>query len=299
MGSQTAPDVFFKAISKFLSNFNYAINFLIIGSEEATQIFRNIPQVQIQITSCEILPEESSSVFILDKRDSSLAVGVKLLRQGKIDALISTANSAAMVIAAKVFLEQTSSVERPPFIVSLPVRESHVTVLDVGANSDSTPEMLLQFAKLGVDFHSYCYPEPIRPLKIALLNIGEEAKKGSTLHKQAYNLLSQSYCSEDIQFIGNIEPDQIWFKPIDVLVTDGFTGNIFLKAVEGMVHFFRRQIPSEEIFDHIEEFDSGAILGGVSGLLMKCHGNSRVSSLEGAIRKSYHLIKNGYKPKPL
>jgi len=242
-----------------------------------------------------ILPHESPLTAIRTKKETSIAVGMRYLRDGMIDAFVSIGNTAALVGTARLTLPMIEGIKRAALLALLPTKKKPIAVIDVGATVDSKAEHLVQFAGMGI---AYQRCRGIENPKLALLNIGSEEKKGSQETISAFQQL-QGLSG----FVGNIESRDAFHGTIDVLVTDGFAGNILLKTAEGMASFIFEhlaQVPAmgnliaklEQNLDYAQY--PGAILCGVDGLVVKCHGYSNSLALLNGIRGAVSLVKEGF-----
>ncbi|MCB1084822.1 MAG: phosphate acyltransferase PlsX, partial [Chlamydiia bacterium] len=240
---------------------------------------------------------------IRKKKGSSMISGIELLKHEQIDAFISTGNTGALVASAKLTLPMLQGINRSALITLLPTAQEPVAVIDVGANIECTPEHLVQFAQMGV---AYQKSRGISSPVVGLLNIGTEEKKGRSELRETYQLLQQLYKGTDT-FIGNIEGKEIFQGGVHVLVTDGFTGNVFLKTAEGISSFIldtmHKNGPllpfSKPLLDRLEaELSSaeypGALLCGVDGIVVKCHGDASPGAISAAAAAALHLHQNHF-----
>lgn len=237
--------------------------------------------------------DEAPSQALRKKRDSSIAVGVGAVRAGAAGAFVSMGNTGACVGASTLGLGTLAGVQRPGIFVTLELTGKPMTFADMGANVAPKAEHLVQYALMGTIFAEGCLgcEEP----SVGLLNIGEEASKGTELAKQAHELLAAS----PLRFGGNVEGSHLFAHPVDVVVTDGFTGNVVLKVMEGLAaHLLRafgkrlvaRQAPwADEVMGEIRaktdysEF-GGALLLGVKGTVVVGHGRSDARAVANALR---------------
>ncbi len=247
--------------------------------------------------------EDDPLLAVRRKKKASLSIAIHLLKEKKIDALVSTGNTGALVALTQLHLSLFKGIERSALMALLPTRKSFVATLDVGANVDCTPKRLVQVAQIGFAYQKSCNLS--RP-RIGLLNIGAEEMKGREEIKKSYKHLQKlSSLDESFVFVGNIEGKEIFSGDIDVLVTDGFTGNIFLKTAEGISSFLletlEKNSPSSPISRSLYEgFKKnlcsakypGAILCGVEAIVMKCHGDADPEALTDGVQATAHLIKN-------
>lgn len=224
------------------------------------------------------------------KKNASLNIALRLLKEGKIDALVSCGNTGALLVGALSTLSLIPGVSRPALITLFPTKKNPVAVLDVGANVTCKSEHLYQWAKMGIAFQKSCgIPSPT----VGLLNIGTEETKGREELQQAYALLNGD---PQISFVGNIEGREVFQGKVDVLVTDGFTGNVFLKTAEGLSAFILEKL--EKNTETYPEFDyatyPGALLCGVNGLVIKSHGEFNEKAFISAIKKGAELVRDGF-----
>ena len=241
---------------------------------------------------------------------SSVAVGCKLIRQGEAAALISAGTTGGVVATSTVRLRTQSGVLRPALAVVLPTQPSPTVLLDAGANADAKPEMLVQFAHLGAAYASAAHG--ISEPRVGILTIGAEPGKGNRLTRKAAELLAATATGPPaLDFRGNIEGDDLLSGQVDVVVTDGFTGNIALKSVEGAVQFAFTQLSSAlgetrlarlgtvlqrgPLRDLRERMDSetygGAVLLGLNATVVLAHGASRARGIARACGLAHDLLQ--------
>jgi len=243
---------------------------------------------------------ERPSLALRYKKDSSMRVAINLVKAGEAQACVSAGNTGALMATARFVLKTLSGINRPAIIDLIPAENEvgHVRVLDLGANIDSSPEELLQFAVMGSVLAKAV--DGIENPKVALLNIGEEEIKGNDVVKEAANLLN---ANKGINYIGYVEGSDIFHGPADVIVCDGFVGNVALKSIEGLAKFmgkiikgaFRRNIFTKLaglsaifVLRHLAkrldpDLYNGAIFVGLKGIVVKSHGNTSVRGFETAI----------------
>ncbi len=241
------------------------------------------------------------------KKESSIVVGLRLVKQGEADAFMSAGNTGAVMAAATMYLGRIRGIERPSIAGLLPLSGKLNVLLDIGANADCKPVYLLQFAQMAAAYMERVWKVE-RPT-VGLLNIGEEESKGSTLVQEAYSLLSSS----NLNFIGNLEGKDVPFGRADVIVTDGFTGNVVVKTMEGMADFIMGElriaiksrpwymaagaalIPAfskmRKKFDY-REYGAGPLLG-VNGLVFIGHGRSDAKAIVSAVRVARDAAQSG------
>jgi phosphate acyltransferase len=299
MGSDTPPEQLAAALIQ-LSEENFPAEFLVFASPpvvgELPASFQSIPCSE----TIEMVDDPIPSVR--RKKDSSLCIGLRYLNDRAIDAFISAGNTGALLLASKTILKTLPGINRPALLTLLPTHKNELAVLDVGANLSLKSHHILQFAAMGI---AYQKSRGIENPTVGLLNVGTEAIKGTPQIREAYAKLETLNRTRPV-FLGNIEGRDAFRGDIDVLVTDGFTGNVFLKTAEGLASFILHQLemralggpPSlkHEISSLRERLyiaeHPGAILCGIDGVVVKCHGNitpaTFLSSIKGAARLVNH-----------
>ncbi len=263
------------------------------------------PGERVAVSHAEevIKGDDDPGLSIRRKKESSMVKALQLVRSGEADAFLSAGNTGALMAGGLLFLGRVRGTSRPALLTPMPGFHGRpVLFLDVGANMDARPEQLLQYAFMGRIYAQqiHGYPEP----RVALLNVGIEPNKGNNQARKAYEL-----CREHLPgFCGNIEGTDAFLNNADVVVCDGFVGNIFLKSSEGLsrtiLGFFRQEIKKslryragalllQPVFHKLrQEIDDsgygGAPLLGVNGLCIKCHGSAKARSIEQAILKQVY-----------
>jgi len=242
------------------------------------------------------------------KRDSSMRVGMNLVRDGQADAYVTAGNTGgALAVATLHSLRRIRGVKRPALATILPLPAGRVVALDIGANADCRPEYLLQFASMGSIYAQAVLDCP-RP-RVALLSNGEEAGKGNALVKEAY----ESFAGSSLNFIGNVEPKEVMAGHADVIVTDGFAGNVFIKTIEAtarmLTHLIRDEIKAGPVtavggllaksaFDRVarrvdpSEVGGGPLLG-VNGVVIVGHGRSNAHAIKNAVGQARKAVQGG------
>ncbi|MEZ5314931.1 MAG: phosphate acyltransferase PlsX [Chlamydiales bacterium] len=297
MGGDQAPDVIFKAILDVARKTKYYL--VVLATRPFCSLFAQNahPRIEFLTTEESIEMGESPLLAIRRKKNSSMSVGMRLLKKGEVDAFISVGNTGALVGTAIHYLGTFPGVERPALLVTMPTAKEKIVVLDVGANMMAKPCQIVSYAKMGA-IYQQCYQGLKNPM-IGLLNIGVEEEKGRKETKETYRLLQTAFQN---CFLGNIEGHEVFRGEIDVLVTDGFTGNIFLKTSEGvssfLANYLGKQFNVPEIVAHLnQKFNyskhPGAFLCGLNGLVIKCHGNSDHQALMNGILGAADLIERG------
>ncbi len=238
--------------------------------------------------------DESPALALRKKRDASIIVATGLVKQGLADAVVSCGSTGAQMAAALFLLGRMEGVERPPICVSIPNQAGGTTLLmDVGANVDCKASQLVQFAALGSSYAASV--QGIERPRVALLNNGEEETKGNSVSVEAYAMLREQ---KSLNFIGNVEGRDLFNAKSDVIICDGFTGNIVLKSIEGLAMFMAALISREQgmVPKAISKLDytqvGGAPLLGVKGISVVCHGSSRRNSVYSGINIASDCINN-------
>jgi len=245
------------------------------------------PSRLIVVNASEVITmEESPATAIRRKKDASIVVASRMVKEKKADAIISCGSTGAQMAAAIFILGRMEGIERPPIVASIPnMTGAYTLLIDVGANVDCKPRQLLQFALLGKTYASIIYG--VEQPRVALLNNGEEESKGNTVTMETYALLRQQ---SGINFTGNVEGRDIFTGKSDVIVCDGFTGNVLLKTMEGMALFIAQGIlgaggPMPAFFQRLDYTQTGgAPLLGINGLSIVCHGSSKREAVYNGLR---------------
>ncbi|MBI1223244.1 MAG: phosphate acyltransferase PlsX [Bacteroidetes bacterium] len=233
---------------------------------------------------------EHPTKALAQKKESSIAVGFHLLKEQKIDAFIGAGNTGAMMVGSMFSVKQVEGVFRPAITSVLPKISGNIGILlDVGANADCRPDVLYQFAVLGSQFCKYVYK--IDNPRVGLLNIGEEREKGNLVTQAAHNLMAET---NDFNFIGNVEGRDLFLDNVDVVVSDGFTGNIVLKACESMYYLLMKRGVKDEFLDRFNyESYGGTPILGVNAPVIIGHGISKAVSFESMIRLAKETVESG------
>ena len=279
------------------------VELFIIGNEDNIQNEikkNNISNLSIDIINAsEVIDNNESPVkAVKTKKDSSMIKGLELLKKEEIDAFISAGSTGAFMAGALLIVGRIKGIDRPALASVIPTAKGWTLLLDMGANTDVKPKNLIQFAVMGSMYATKVMG--IKEPRVALLNIGKESEKGSQLTKEAYKLLSkESY----INFIGNMEARELLEEGADVLVCDGFSGNVFLKAIEGVAitifDLIKKEVESSfsskigafllksKFKSVISKLDyseyGGAPFLGIKGVCIKCHGSSNAKAIKNAI----------------
>lgn len=293
MGGDDAPDVVVQGALQAASEWGMEI--ILVGQKDAVQRkMAGVPgKARVRVHHCTetILMDESPLKAVRKKRDSSIRVAFDLVRKGAADAVVSAGNSGAILASAVHTLGRIKGVERPAFMSIFPGVLGDVILIDVGANVDCRPKHLFQFGIMGHCFARSCLGMK-RPA-IGLLSIGEEGGKGNEQVRQAHDL----FRSSRLRFAGNVEGREILNGRIQIIVCDGFVGNVVLKLVEGMAEALhslvdegvkRRETGNEALDGLRKKLDyaeyGGAPILGVKGVGIVCHGSSSAKAIKNGIR---------------
>jgi len=309
MGGDYAPGVVVEGAAQASSEYGFDIE--IVGDRSKIEAEINeLSSVPSNIHICHasetIGMNESGAVSVRSKKDSSICVAVELAKEGKVDAVVSAGNTAAFVSAAMLSLRRLEGVERPGIAVLFPSLKGPVLMIDVGATINPEPQHLLKFGLMG-DVYSEHILNKKKP-KIGLLNIGEESTKGPEFLKETHRLLESS----KLNFQGNAEGKDIFAGKFDVVVCDGYTGNVVLKVAESIAetvaNFVKKELKkgpltllggilSSPAFDAMKkQIDyaeyGGAPLLGVNGICIISHGRSTAKAIKNAIRVAGEFVEH-------
>jgi phosphate acyltransferase len=271
---------------------------------EKYELDRN-PRIKLVHAEQVINMDDTSTASIRVKKHSSVTIAAEVVGRGEADALVTIGHTGAAVAATKVRMRTLPGVERPAIAVVLPTKEGHSILLDAGANVDCKPENLAQFAIMGEIYSKLVLG--VKSPRIGLLSVGDEDIKGNDVTKEAFKLLSKM----PINFIGNIEGNDIFGENVDVIVCDGFVGNAILKACEGMskaaMYWLKKAftknpfrittaILAQKAFAELKEMGDketygGAPLIGINGICIIGHGASSPKAVKNAIKVAVDLVK--------
>ena len=313
MSGERDPHASIDAAIQALDN-DDALKFYLVGDEK--KILDHFPRELMQrieiIHTDEVVSMDESPVDALrKKKNSSMRLSVNLVSEGKADACVSSGNTGALMANAKYVLKTLPTIDRPAFMKAIPTKGDYTYMLDLGANSTCTAEQLYQFALMGNVVAREI--KGISSPKVALLNIGEEEIKGHEMIKEASLLLEES----SINYVGYLEGNDIVENKADVIVTDGFTGNIAIKAMEGTIELMTSVLKQSLIDESNDESASGAskyaldifkssidprkhngaFLVGLNGIVIKSHGSSDSYGYYHAILTAVNEVKKEIIPK--
>lgn len=266
-------------------------------------------ELEVQAASEVIGMHDDPSQGVRRKKDSSLVRAAEAVREGRASAMVSAGNTGATMAAALLRMGRLPGVARPAIATPIPVPGSTPTVLlDAGANAECSPAWLVQFAQMGAAFAAARYA--IARPRVALLSIGEEGTKGTPLVRSAHGLLAEGGGGPEMEFVGNVEGRDLLAGSVDVVVTDGFTGNVALKTLEGGLKFLVEAVlgvmdSNEEarqasqvllpllapLASHLDpESQGGAMLLGIQGVCIIGHGSSSATAIVNAVQMAWDLV---------
>lgn len=268
------------------------------------------PKLSIYHTTETIEMCDIPTQAIKNKKDSSMVVGFRLLKEGKGDVFISAGNSGALLTGATLFIGRIKGIDRPAIAGILPSYKGRLMLMDCGANTNCKPINLLQFAQMATIYNRNTFG--IEHPTVGLLNIGTEETKGNDLVKESYQLLKEKAEELDINFVGNVEGRDAFSGKLDILIADGYTGNVFLKTVEGVGKLVKRTLSEsikKNIFTTIGAIPAlpsinslkkamdykeygGALFLGVKRPVVKAHGSSDAKVFEFTIKQAEQFVKN-------
>ncbi|MBG9656782.1 phosphate acyltransferase PlsX [Bacillus firmus] len=307
MGGDNAPKEIVLGAMKAAAEFK-DVHITLVGDEsKINQYLTSKERIDILHTDEVILPDDEPVRAVRRKKNASMVLAAQLVTDGKADACISAGNTGALMAAGLFVVGRIEGIERPALSPTLPtIGGEGFLLLDVGANVDAKPEHLLQYAIMGS-----IYTEKVRGIanpRVGLLNIGTEEKKGNELAKNTFDLLKKA----DINFIGNVEARDLLEGAADVVVTDGFTGNMVLKTIEGtalsifkmlktaLTSSFKTKLAAAALKPDLYQLKSkmdyseygGAGLFGLKAPVIKAHGSSDATALFSAVRQTRNMVEN-------
>ena len=307
MGGDYAPEEIIKGTIMAAETWP-DLHLILVGKQERIRPFlidKKLTNISLVEASEEIGMDEHPAKAVRKKKDASIVVATRLVKLGEADAVVSAGSTGAQMAAALLGLGRIKGIERPAIGTILPTAEGGKLILDVGANLDASPEHLCQYAQMGS-----IYDEKILGIsnpRVGLLNIGSEEGKGNELTQKAYALLKVA----PVNFIGNVEGRDVPYGRADVVVCDGFVGNVLLKTAEGLAgvlfQLIKEKITSNiirklgalavkpglkeiaQMMDYAEY--GGAPLLGVNGISIICHGSSKTKAILNAIRVAQECVQ--------
>ncbi len=308
MGGDNAPNAVVKGAVRAVRELDTDV--VLVGREEEVRAAlaacggESEPRIRVVNATEVVTMEDEPGMACYKKRDSSMTVALKMLREGEGDAVVSAGSTGALLAGATQFVKRVKGIRRAALGPVIPNGERGVLLIDCGANVDSTPEYLLQFAYMGAFYARKIMG--VQEPRVALLNVGTEDTKGGELQKAAFALLKQASDAGRINFVGNAEGSELFTGRMDVLVTDGLAGNVMLKTVEGAAKFLFKQLKGvmykstknklgallikndltgmKAMLDPSEV--GGTALLGISKPVIKAHGSSDDRAIFNAVRQA-------------
>ncbi|MCL2373269.1 MAG: phosphate acyltransferase PlsX [Defluviitaleaceae bacterium] len=294
------------------------VKLLLVGPQETIQAElarlkaaspnKNAHMLEILHASEVITTNETPTVAVKAKKDSSMVRAFHTVKEGRANGLVTAGSTGAVLVSIFTFIKRKPGIKRPALCALLPNKTGHTLLLDCGANAEVKPEYLLQFGQLGSEYMQRCMG--IKSPKVGLINIGAEEEKGTPIYQEAHQLLKQS----GLNFVGNIEGREIPAGTVDVAICDGFVGNIILKHTEGLSKTLMAIIKEELMaktlskigallakpsFANLKKrFDyreiGGAPFLGLTSLVVKAHGSSDAYAIKNAIGQCVKFERDGY-----
>ena len=299
MGSDRTPAEIFSAVLEVSQKLEPGNSIVVFGTAEALRSCTS--DIESVEASQVVEMTDDPLLAFRQKKHSSMSLGIHAVKDHKLDAFVSTGNTGALMASALFILKRLPGVLRPALMVIMPNGKRDVVVLDVGANLTPKPEHIVGFAKMGAAYRKIVHG--IENPTTGLLNVGAEEQKGTSELKETYRLMKEAFGSA---FKGNVEGREVFLGKVDVLATDGFTGNVFLKTSEGISSYlfdylrdtFADDVSIKKIASHLyENFNyakhPGALLCGVDGAIIKCHGHSNHQALVTGILGAFDVVKRG------
>jgi glycerol-3-phosphate acyltransferase PlsX len=294
MGGDYAPEAVVDGILLAISNLAPEETILAVGPADTINTLladRGYTGSQIRVINAEQVIEmgEHPTRALSQKPNSSIGVGFALLKEGKADIFASAGNTGAMMVGSLFSVKTIEGIQRPAIAGFIPQTDgTHSVMLDIGANADCKPEMLEQWAVLGSVYAAAT--RGIESPRVGLLNIGEEEQKGSILTQATYALLK---ANDKLNFVGNLEGKDIFRGNADVIVTDGFTGNIVLKMGESIYNIMKEQGMVNEFVDRTNyENYGGSPIIGINGNVIIAHGASSPTAIMNMIKLCQNIVKS-------
>lgn len=318
MGGDNAPDANIKGAVNAINKVKAEV--ILVGKEDVIrskikefygkEMEEISDRLKIQNATETIEMEDKPTDAIKHKRDSSMVVGFNMLKQDEGDVFISAGNSGALLAGATLLVGRIKGIDRPALAGILPAYKSQLLLMDCGSNTNCKPINLLQFAQMSSIYLKNTFG--IEKPAIGLLNIGTEETKGNELVKESYHLIKENAEELDINFVGNVEGRDAFSGKIDAIITDGFTGNVFLKTTEGLGKFVKRSLkesllknllskiaaipslPAINRFSKTMDYKSygGALFLGVKKPVVKAHGSSDELLFEYTIIQAEKFVEN-------
>ena len=310
MGGDNAPEEIIKGAVR--SKNELGVDIVLVGREkEIRECLGDVQDIEVVNADEIITMEDDPSTATRRKKNSSMAVALKMLSENQGDAVVSAGSTGALLTGATLTVKRIKGIRRAALSPVLPAGEHGVMLIDCGANVECTAEYLLQFAYMG-SFYASRVMGCENP-RVGLLNVGTEDTKGGELQHRAFELLKEAGDEGRINFIGNVEGTTVFSGNVDVVVTDGFTGNVLLKTTEGVIKFLMGSLKGvfykstvnklaaavlkSDLADMKKSMDvnevGGTALLGISKPVIKAHGSSNASSIFAAVRQAVSFTESG------
>lgn len=312
-GGDNAPDEIILGCTAAAEE--YAIDVVLSGNRAKIMESAKRQGIEEKVSKMEILDcddvismEDEPGAVLKEKSSSSMAVGLKALADGKADAFASAGNSGALVVGSTMIVKRIRGVKRVTFAPIMPKMEGFFMLADGGANNECRPQMLLQFAMMATEYMKNVMK--VKNPRVGLLNVGSEEHKGDELRQDTYKLLNSE---SSINFIGNVEGRDVPFDAADIVITDGFNGNVFLKVYEGVASMVLKKIKSvftkslknklaaavvigdmnsiKKSMDYNEY--GGAPIMGAAKPVYKIHGSAKANTVKNALRLTKDYVESG------
>ena len=312
MGGDNAPEEIVRGAVRAYRELGVAIT-LVGREEEVRACLKNEGCEDLEVVDARdvITMEDDPSTATRRKKDASMTVALNLLKDGKGDAVVSAGSTGALLTGATLIVKRIRGIRRAAMAPVLPAGEHGVMLIDCGANVECTPEYLLQFAYMG-SFYAKKMMGCDSP-RVGLLNVGTEDTKGGTLQHETFALLKTAADEGRINFVGNIEGTDVFNGRVDVVVTDGFTGNVLLKGTEGVIKYMMMSLKGvfykstknklaaavlkKDLGEMKKSMDVNEVGGtafvGISKPVVKAHGSSNAASFFAAIRQAKIFAESG------
>ncbi len=306
MGGDRPPEELFDGVVQSIDDLSQTASFIVIAPQK---ILDQLPKkvsdrLQFHIADEYISMDDDPLQSAKTKKGSTLIRGIELIKNRQADALVTTGNTGSLIASSALYLSKFPTIDRPALLAVLPREKKPVVVVDVGGNLFCSSNKLVQFALMGAAYQRCVFNNPCP--NIGLLNIGQESGKGPRELQETYAKLEKISPELDFSFLGNIEGREVFKGDVDVLVTNGFTGNVFLKTAEGVsqaalqtCRLALRQAGyefPETVYETLkkqfcDEKHPGALVCGVDGILVKCHGSSTASTIAHSIAATATLVE--------
>ena len=312
MGGDNAPEAVVKGAVR--AKKELGVDIVLVGIEEKVrQCLKAEGCEDIEVVNATeiITMNDDPSTATRRKKNSSMAVALKMLADGEGDAVVSAGSTGALLTGATLTVKRIKGIRRAAMAPVLPAGEHGVMLIDCGANVECTDEYLLQFAYMG-SFYAKKIMGCENP-RVGLLNVGTEPEKGGEMQHRVFELLTEADLQGRINFIGNVEGTDVFTGKVDVVVTDGFTGNVLLKTTEGVIKYMmgalkgvfykstKNKLAAAVLKSDLKEMKKsmdvnevgGTALVGISKPVIKAHGSSNDSSIFAAIRQAVNFVNSG------